>query len=250
MHESISWAPRPFPSTHWSMVALVGNDRGGKREALEQLLLRYLPALKAHLVFRMRLSQDQAEDVLQSFVTEKVLEREFIQKADRSRGKFRTFLLTALDRFAIDCWRRDQVRKERSSAGAAIDIYEHEAPSPTRDGDVFDVAWAREVLGHVLRRMHSDCEESGRSDIWGVFEGRVLAPALQGKAPVSYQEMASRYAIQSPLKAANMLTTAKRTFRRCLYEAVREYVHSEKDVEAEILDLRRILLHAVQIESA
>ena len=67
-----------------------------------QLLSRYLPALRSHLIHSKRLQGADADDVLQDFVAGKILERDLIAKANQELGKFRTFLLTALDRFLLN----------------------------------------------------------------------------------------------------------------------------------------------------
>ena len=55
-----------FPTTHWSLVARAGRDATEvKRQALGELLVRYLPALRAHLVYGKRLSPEDADDLLQ-----------------------------------------------------------------------------------------------------------------------------------------------------------------------------------------
>ena len=85
-----------LPTTHWSLVARAGlDDNDAKREALGELLVRYLPALQAHLVYGKQLNADEAEDVLQEFIACRVVEKDLIGRADRELGRFRTFLLTA-----------------------------------------------------------------------------------------------------------------------------------------------------------
>src|SRR5579859_3116253 len=102
-------APR-FPTTHWSLVARAGDgDAKTREEALADLLHEYLVPLKAHLVRTRRLEASRADDLLQSFLADKVLEQDLIGRADRKKGKFRTFLLHALDGFVTDCLRRERV---------------------------------------------------------------------------------------------------------------------------------------------
>ena len=66
-----------FPSTHWTSIAVVQSDDGeAKRAAIERILLRYRPALKAHaerLINKHHMSGLPAEEVLQGFISEKVL---------------------------------------------------------------------------------------------------------------------------------------------------------------------------------
>ena len=55
-----------LPTTHWSLVARAGfTDNEARRDALGELLTRYLPALRAHLIHSKRLTDDEADDVLQ-----------------------------------------------------------------------------------------------------------------------------------------------------------------------------------------
>src|SRR5947208_800763 len=92
-----------FPVTAWSLVARAASATPEERSAaLEALLRRYLPALRVRLVVDKRIENHKAEDLLQEFVTHKILEQDLIALADRAKGRFRTFVLTALDRYLID----------------------------------------------------------------------------------------------------------------------------------------------------
>jgi RNA polymerase sigma-70 factor (ECF subfamily) len=223
-------------------VALAGQDREAQREALEQLLTRYLPALQAHLVHTKGLSSENAEDLLQDFVAGKILERDLIARADRHLGKFRTFLLTALDRFLINRL-RDVGAKKRAAGEGAERLGERAARLSVNGGpsDAFDVTWARRVLAEVLQRMRTHCETTGRTDIWGVFECRVLGPILDGTEPPDYRELVQRFGLQSPSQASNVLATAKRMYGRTLRAVVGEYTRSDGEIDEEIRELREIL---------
>jgi DNA-directed RNA polymerase specialized sigma24 family protein len=232
-----------FPTTHWSLVVQVGlPDAEARREALGRLLERYLPALRAHLLWGKRLPPEEADDVLQDFVAGKIIERGLIGRADAALGKFRTFLLAALDRFLIDHFRQRNAKK-RSPDGIPLEIGEHGdlLPSPPQPSDAFDVAWARSVLAEALRRMRAECEASGRADVWGVFQCRLLDPSLQGTEPIDYEQLVARFGLQSPSQASNVLITAKRMFARALRSVVGEYAMREEEIDAEIRELREIL---------
>src|SRR5262245_45839466 len=96
-----------FPTTRWSLVGrAAGRGVENGKLALGELIEIYLPALGAHLTRSLRIEPNQADDLLQSFLSDKVCEQNMVALADRGRGKFRTFLLTALERFAIDILRR------------------------------------------------------------------------------------------------------------------------------------------------
>jgi len=235
---------RSFPSTHWSFVdeAAAGSDEGA-RKALGELVLRYLPALRAHLVLRKRLSRDMAEELLLSFVAQKVVEEELVAKADRQRGKFRTFMLTALDRYVANRLRDAKAEKRHPSGRKVVSLTDelHEAAASENPATAFDTAWAREVISQCLARMEAECRDSGRPDVWGVFECRLLSPLLGGDAPEPYDALVKRFEFNSPTQAANVLITAKRMFARTIRAVVGEYVADEQEVEEEIADLREIL---------
>jgi len=95
-----------------------------------------------------------------------------------------------------------------------------------------------------LQRTQTECEATGRTNFWGLFEVRVVGPLLRGEPPPAYDELVARFGFQSPLQASNALTTAKRIFTRALHAVVAEYAESEEAVEEELRELRAILSHA------
>jgi DNA-directed RNA polymerase specialized sigma24 family protein len=233
-----------FPSTRWSLVARAGQqDAEAKREALGQLLVRYLPALQAHLVRRRRLPAEKADDLVQEFVTNKILEKDLIARADQQLGKFRTLLLTALDRFVKNQIRNEHAKKRAPSSGAVVGFDERYQglPAGQRASEAFDVAWARGLIAEALRQMHAECEALQRPDVWGVFQCRIVGPILEGTPPVDYKQLVERYAFQSPTQASNVLTTAKRMYARALRWAVAQYTQDEQEIESEIEELKEIL---------
>ena len=233
-----------FPATHWSLVTRAGLlDSESRRQALEELLVRYLPALRTYLILTRRLQPADAEDLLQDFVAAKVLEKRLISQADPARGKFRTFLLTALDRFRLNRVRDEQARRRSPQDGELLEIGEHaqELPGAAARADAFDVAWAQGIIHEALRQTQQECEQTGRADVWGVFACRVVAPALEDTEPITYDELVQRFHLASPTQAANLLITAKRMYARALRSVVAEYALDAAEIAAEIADLRGVL---------
>ncbi len=231
-----------IPLTNWSLVRRAGEESGeAKRLALGELLPRYLGAMRSHLMFRQRLSPVDAEDMVQAFVATKVLEADLISSADPGRGRFRTFLLTSLDRFAYNQIRDRKAKKRGGDKRVAFED-DFDLASPDREPqDAFDVEWARQVLGETLRRMEAACIADGREDLWGMFQARVVAPTLgEGKA-VDYDVLVKRFGYKSPSQASNALISANRKFQRTLREVIGEYESDESAIESEISDLRIIL---------
>lgn len=230
-----------FPVTPWSLVMRAGADSTlSVREALGTLLHRYLPALRAHLVLHRRIPADLADDLLQSFVSRKVLEQNLIARSDRTRGRFRSFILKALDHYVIDQLREQKARGGTQPLLSELENFDpqDEAPQPSAE---FDAAWAREVVAEAVRRMRWECEKSQRADVWGVFEHRVLAPSLHGSQPVSYDKLVRDFDLQSPERASNVLMTAKRMFARALRGVLSESAEDDQEIEQDLRDLKQIL---------
>jgi RNA polymerase sigma-70 factor (ECF subfamily) len=223
--------PDSFPTTNWSNVRAAANPESpGRRVALDDLLRRYRPALWAHLVYRKKEATDRADDVVQSFILQKVLQGSLLAVADPARGKFRTLLLTALDRFWIDCRRRE-----------ALWVSARELPPDTsaeEPADVSIAAWAMNVLVESVKRMRTECEAKHRPDLWGIFAGRDLA-CVCGSPPLSYNLLADRLGLQSGHQAANRYLTAQAMFQRNLHGELADYAGD--DVDAEIIQLRQSL---------
>ncbi len=235
----------PFPATKWSLVARARHVLSSvKRQALGELLQNYLPAIRSHLIRRKGIRPDLVDDFIQGFIASEILEKKLIVKVEQEKGKFRTFLLNAMDWYISKHRRADAIQKRR--LGAQMDLAEVPEPTASRSGEddtsrVFDVEWARGVIDQALGRMSLKCQSSGRQDVWEVFEFRLLRPILDGQATPSYQELFKRCGLKSPVQASNLLVTGKRMFDRILRAVVKEYVVDEDQVEEELTDLKRIL---------
>lgn len=237
MTNSPSHSFGPFEATHWPLVEQAAHENPLQRQlALAELLQRYRPALRAHLVFKRRLDRHAAEDVLQGFISDKILERNILRLADPSKGQFRLLLLKSLDNYLRDEWRRAARRGQTDAAGDEL----AEPEPPTEEADVFDIAWARQVLTQALARMRHECESTDRGHVWEVFLGRVWLAAGGGDIE-SYDSLVNRLGLESPAQASNLLMTAKRHFRRTLEEVISEYVADSAAAALEIGELQRIL---------
>ena len=234
---------RGLPTTDWSLVAHAGLpvEQTGL-ESLNELLSRYRPALKAHLVLKKKFPPAQADDLIQGFLSTKVLDEGLVSRADPRKGKFRTILLTALDNYVISVIRHDAAKKRSPEQGfVSLDETADQFGAVEPPPDPFDVAWANEIIMEALRRVKAECTASGRSAYWSVFESRVVAPTDDGIQPLSYEQVVARFGFRSPTEASNALVTAKRMFVRALRAVVAEYARDEDGVDKEIEDLRAIL---------
>lgn len=234
-----------YPSTHWSLVYLATQaEQQAGEGALNRLLTRYYPPLLAHLQFRFRLPHERAQDLLQAFLERKVLARQILGRADRSRGRFRTFLLNALDNFVKDELRAGECSR-RQPAGGLVSLEEApDTPDPAsaaRVTDPFEREWALMVLDEAERETRAFYESKGRHDTWGVFHDGVLAPLRDGVARPDDAELARRHGFESARQASNAIVTAKREFGKILRAVVSRYAADEADVDAELRELKAAL---------
>ena len=155
-------APSQFFSTDWQLIhAASAEGVNGDRPQLGILLQRYMGALRNHLMRKWSLSNVDADDVLQSFIADKVLQAGLVNKANQQRGKFRTFLLTALDRFVISQHRKQQARPKQ--------VHVEAEQISVQSGDDFTYQWALETVNVAIERLRTECQEKQRQDVWEVF---------------------------------------------------------------------------------
>ena len=227
---------QPFPDTHWSLVRRAGfSDGAARHEALATLLARYQPALLSYLMRVWQLSEDSAQDLLQGFIADQILERELLKHAQEGKGRLRALLVSCLRNFVISNYRAQSVRKTTS-----LPVDWENATEETPDS-ILDALWARELVGNVIQAMKEECALHEHVGVWAVFEARLLSQGYEQATAKSYEQLAYDLKLSSPHDAANLLVTAKRMFLRLLRTAVAEYEHSPQQVDEEIADLHRVL---------
>lgn len=214
-----------FPTTRWSLVQGAHRESPtGSREQMGKLLECYWLPMYTHLRLK-GMSPEKAEDLIQDFMIE-ILDKRLLSIADPKKGKFRTLLLTALDRFTITQHRRETAAKRSPGYIASLDTMQREEGIACDEapGQAFDRAWSLDVLAQALARMKRDCEANSKATRWQVFEQRIVAPLLDGATQPAYGDLAKQLGLANEKAAMNQLVTAKRQFARHLRESVREYV--------------------------
>jgi RNA polymerase sigma factor (sigma-70 family) len=202
-----------FATTLWTVVAQARDgDSIQAREALERLCGSYWYPLYAH-VRRQGHSREDAQDLTQEFFA-RLLAGNYISLADRNRGRFRTFLLTALKHFLINEWRKGNSLKR--GHGQTIISLDQEAaesrfaaePSMEQPPDaLYDRRWAAVLLDRALAALSGEFEESSKRDsferlkvfVWGeknTLSYTAMAEQLgmsEGTVRVSVHRLRKRY---------------------------------------------------------
>lgn len=216
------------------------------RNALGDLLTSYRGALLRHLTWKFQASSHQAEDWLQSFVEQKVLEYKLMQHADKARGRFRNFLLNAVDHFVWDEIAKDRAQKRRPTEGFALfEEAENKAVSSTSNAwvDPGDVAWARTVIERATNQTKKWYESQETPEAWQVFLLARVQPMLGTGERPSDQQIAQQCGIPSE-NVSNILTNVTRKFRTELRAVVSEYADSKDEVKEEFRCLIEVLKRA------
>ncbi|MGB2821000.1 MAG: sigma factor [Phycisphaerae bacterium] len=230
--------------TRWSEIFAARTlDADRRRKAVERIMGRYWRPVYVYLRGRGRGHED-AEDLIQGFFV-KVIERGLIQQADPAKGRFRTFLLTALDRYVRDEHGKSSARKRRPAGGVnSLDAFDAPPPLPAvvaGPEEAFTYAWASQLLDDVLAAVEAQCGQARQQVHWEVFRRTVMEPILFGADVPPMSRLCRELDIATAKKAAAMNVTVKRRFRRVMRAHVRQFVASEDEVDAEIGELTAIL---------
>lgn len=222
-----------FQPTRWSVVmGAQGKDPGAADAALESLCRQYWPPLYAYVRGRGHRPHD-AQDLTQEFFA-RLLEKRWLDAADRSRGKLRSFLLTAMKRFLANEWDRSRAAKRGGLHNiTSMDTEEGEkllaaaATLPEEPG--FDRAWALTLLQSTLARLRAEYEQAGK-----VHEYERIKPALTAAhGEIDYDAMAAALRVL-PVSARSLVHRLRKRFRELFREEVAGTVAAPQEVDDEV----------------
>jgi DNA-directed RNA polymerase specialized sigma24 family protein len=226
-----------FLTTHWSLIEGIQQYQDKDRSLIGLLLQNYWKPIYCYLRHK-GYRNEEAKDLTQGFFHEIVLNRHLVDRADASKGRFRSFLLHALNQFLIDRIRRESTQnhipKEKLVPFDIADPPElPEAILESSPEDCFVYTWKSELLERTLVQVQTDCEQQGLKTHWNLFRDKVLEPTLNNKESEPMKVIATRYGITSESAAFNMLLTVKRRFKATLRTNLRSTVLSEADIDEE-----------------
>ena len=238
-------ARETFLTTHWSLIEDVKEHEDKDRALIGLLLERYWKPVYCYLR-RKGFDNEQAKDLTQGFFHEVVLSRHLVERADQSRGRFRTFLLHALNQYLADEQRKEAAQK-RIPEGKLVPLDDSRLPELPQDvsqlepEQCFDYAWKAELLERALSELKQWYVARGMDTHWHLFRDRLLRPSMEGLEAPSMAQLCGQYGIESEAKASNMLGTVKRQFQGILTKEVRRTVLSGEAAEEELGEMFRFL---------
>jgi RNA polymerase sigma-70 factor (ECF subfamily) len=237
-----SSAGRRFATTQWSLVLAAGQaGSAAAEEALARLCSLYWYPVFA-FVRRRGHSADEAQDLTQGFFA-RLIEKGDIGDADRSRGRFRSFLLTACQHFLANEHDR-AVAQKRGGGGFAISIdvaaaegrYERALSHTETPERLYDRQWCLTLLDGVLEALHAEHVAAGKAD---VFDR--LKEFLAGDSDAGSHADAARDLGMSAGAVKVAVHRLRRRYREELRRRVADTVGSDEQVEDEIRYLLKTL---------
>jgi len=227
-----------FTTTHWSVVLLAGQaDSPQAADALEKLCRTYWYPLYVY-VRRQGNSPEDAQDLTQDFLS-RLLEKNYLAKADRDRGKFRTFLLGSLKNFLVNEWKRAGRLKRGGDltflsidANVAEDRYATEPANESNPDAAYEQRWAVTLIEQVLTALRLEFNAADKARLFEELKGFIWGD----KTTASYAEIAG----QLNLTEGNVKVAVHRLrhrFRELLRAEVAHTVARPEDIDDELRHL-------------
>ena len=213
-----------------------GADAAVARQALAELCQTYWLPIYTY-IRRRGSSPHDAQDLTQEFFA-RLLEQNLVAAADPGRGRFRSFLLGALNHFLAKEWRKGRAQK-RGGHLQIVELGDAElryGSEPVTPEQQFERKWAVTLLDAVLERLRAEFADENRPER---FE--LLRPFLLGdREGEPYAVIASRLGMSDgAIKVA--VHRLRCRYRRLLREEVARTVAAPDQVEAEMRHLLAVL---------
>ena len=211
-------------------------------QALETLCRSYWYPLYAY-VRRQGHSSHDAQDLTQEFFA-RLLDRKYLQLADRNQGRFRTFLLTSLKHFLINDWKKGN-REKRGGGQKVLSLDEETAesrfatePATAQPPDsLYDRGWAAILLDRALAALRTEFEQSGKVALFEKLKVFVWGE----KSGVPYAEMAAQLGMTE-----GAVKVAVHRLRQRYGELLRAEVAQTVSTPAEVNEELRYLVSVIR----
>jgi RNA polymerase sigma factor (sigma-70 family) len=230
--------PREFVTTRWSLIlsAANGSEEQKARDALAELCRNYWRPVFS-FVCRRGYSTEDAQDLTQDFFVT-ILEHNWLQHADRNRGRFRSLLLRSLQNFLINAAEKTHACKRGGDVEfISWDDWAAESPSSnsaqTLDSlppeRLFDLSWATTVVEHALQRLREECESKGKLWLFRALSGHLA----EERDEMSYADLSAELGVAETV-VKKQLHKMRQRYRSLLRAEVSRTVENPADVDDEI----------------
>lgn len=223
-----------FPLTRYSVVvAAQSHDPQDRERALDAITSSYWRPVYKYVRLRWRLEREDAEDFTQDFFS-RLLEKDFLTSYDPAKGKLRTFLRTCIDRLFMNQM-RDAHRQKRGNAALHVSLdfeeAEHELAAAQMESpdDYFEKEWVRTLFTLAVEKLRAQCQSAGKNKQFTLFERYDLGDTEERP---SYAALAQEFNL-GLTDVTNYLAFARREFRRCVLDQLRDMTGSDEEYQRE-----------------
>jgi RNA polymerase sigma-70 factor (ECF subfamily) len=228
-----------FAETQWSIIRAARGDSDRAASALEQLCRRYWYPLYAFVRRRGHTAED-AQDLTQGFFA-RLLEKDWLDQVDPSKGKFRSFLLASMKHFLANA--RDHAQAVKRGGGrttlsldadTAESRYANEPFDSLTPERIYDRRWALTLLEQVMASLREEYVLGGKQSLFEHLKPVLVAQAAP-YAEIGRDLKMSEGAVKV---AAHRL---RQRYREILRTQVAQTVASPEELEEELRDLLKAL---------
>ena len=236
-----------FQTTRWSVVLVSAQSQApGSKKAFADLCKLYWYPLYAFIRHR-GYSPEDSEDLVQGFFLH-LVEHKTLSRVDRSKGKFRSFLLASLQKYLSDeadrarCLKRGgKAEFVRLDLESAEDRYRLEPVDALTPEKIFDARWAMALIGEALNRLNREYVAQGKATTFNTL--RAFLDPINTKTLPSYEEVAAQLEV-SVGSLKTLIHRLRKQYTAFVREEISRTVSDSADVNAEIHQLCEALIAA------
>ncbi len=231
----------------WSVVLLSAQSQSSDcKEAFAELCRLYWYPLYGFIRYRGYSAED-AQDLAQGFFLH-LIERKTLRRVDRSKGKFRSFLLASLQNYLSNETERARCLKRGGKAEIVyLDIeraeerYSVEPVETLTPEKIFDARWAMALLGQAMNRLNREYLAQGKTTTFEALNA-FLDPINSKELP-TYEDVAARLKI-SVGSVKTLIHRLRKQYTAFVREEISRTISNSADVDAEIHHLCEALIAA------
>jgi RNA polymerase sigma-70 factor (ECF subfamily) len=224
-----------FTATSWTNVIAAQQSGSPEAEAaLEKLCRAYWYPLYAYLRRRGN-DPHRAQDLTQEFLY-RLIKENYLGAADRRRGKFRSFLLAALNHFVSN--QRDYehaVKRGGRMTFVSLDDTENETrflrePAMEQSPEkIFERNWFLALFGEALARLREEQVAAGRGEVFDKLKQFVVEEAESGE-----YNAAARQVNMTPNAVAVTVHRLRERYKKLVHEGIVRTVADPSEIEEEL----------------
>ncbi|MBA3960466.1 MAG: sigma-70 family RNA polymerase sigma factor [Chthoniobacterales bacterium] len=235
-----------FAATRWTIVRAAGDSQIASNHAgaaLSELCHIYWRPLYLYLR-REGFGLEDAQDLTQGFFAELIRDRSY-RRADRQKGRFRSFLLGALKHFVANS--RESAQRQKRGGGLIRELFDDRIVSELEAqvqstqqwsaSTLFDREWAAALLHQTLDRLAQECALAGKSPLFEELRAHLAGTNDEG---VAYDEI-SRRLQRSAVTLRSDMGRLRTRYRALLREEVRGTVTELAEVDDELRYLCQVI---------